>query len=695
METIKKISLEQIKRFGVIDIKKNEHYLFCSCGHKTKLNCNYSFDEVENIQEKVKEIDTNMIYSAIYQDIICDGCNKNYLTMEEHKRVCFSERPLINGFYGTTNDENITVSFYVASPFIEEGVIKSEIVRNETITFFKNNREIFLSERESPVDISELRQLFQLFFNETTIQKESMTLGFDHVIDSIDKLVLFLEDAKKIDLKTDLMDELQGMNSKWKSKKIQDVFYILSSFFLYPSLATICLTKGVKFYIELLNECGLPNINILKGHTKPLELFNLIATENIKKLNEEIKEEKKSYTEFEFTPDTLTEAQKVDHIDGDGVKSSFIDVKDVSVDNVDKKSIRLNIRNFNQIDGIKQKVDWSKGFQKGSFAIDDIGEIQINKFIYKKINNFYQYEKIAKLSKFYSLDDIVSLIGKYPIDLLCIFSEKAYHRVKMDMVETERVLKLMKDFALEKTIQTIKNNLKSSFDISDIFNKKEKEEKNIEISDNEINIKFCEDFDFSLYDDALIMLSVIQNSQKDDEGKKAFERNVYFNKIRKFNNLKKYHDNLQKTFSFIRSAGNGQEFEDFVNKFKKLEERTDYSGPIFFRLLTTPEDLSREGQEMSHSVGSYGSKVASKTYLIASIEDRSTEGVKEKELLRFTIAFNYNVNTGALTFDQLKGYKNQPASDRVKCLVKEYMDTKEIAYSSTRPDIKLRNVSVV
>ena len=81
--------------------------------------------------------------------------------------------------------------------------------------------------------------------------------------------------------------------------------------------------------------------------------------------------------------------------------------------------------------------------------------------------------------------------------------------------------------------------------------------------------------------------------------------------------------------------------------------------------------------------------------MIASIEDKSTEGVKEKELLRFTIAFNYNVNTGLLTFDQLKGYKNQPASDRVKVLVKEYMDIKEITYSTTKPDIKMRNVSVV
>ena len=57
---------------------------------------------------------------------------------------------------------------------------------------------------------------------------------------------------------------------------------------------------------------------------------------------------------------------------------------------------------------------------------------------------------------------------------------------------------------------------------------------------------------------------------------------------------------------------------------------------------------------------------------------------------RFTIGFTVD-RYGFLEFDQLKGYKNAQASDRVKSLVRKWLSNKDITYDERTTDIKYRN----
>lgn len=133
---------------------------------------------------------------------------------------------------------------------------------------------------------------------------------------------------------------------------------------------------------------------------------------------------------------------------------------------------------------------------------------------------------------------------------------------------------------------------------------------------------------------------------------------------------------------------------DFVSKFRYLESRNDYSGPLEIRLLCTPAMIINEGIEMRHSASAYASNVAQGWYLMGQVYDLDTLRGKD-EPPRYTIGFSFNKLTG-LEFDQVKGFANEgidgdgipKKKDRFKKLMMEWLTIKDISYRPIK-DLKL------
>lgn len=188
-------------------------------------------------------------------------------------------------------------------------------------------------------------------------------------------------------------------------------------------------------------------------------------------------------------------------------------------------------------------------------------------------------------------------------------------------------------------------------------------------------------FDFTLYDDCLTMMEAIKDRlSSDDKDLKMFERQNYFDDIKKFKDLKKFHDNLASQYKFMEGQLSGTEnsYEEYVGKYNWLEEKGTYEGPIEVQLLRTLGDFMREGQLMDSSASYYGKKIVQKIYLVARLIDHS-EVKKKGEPKRFTIGFTLD-RYGFLEFDQLKGHKNIRGSDATKALVIEWLKEKDISY---------------
>jgi hypothetical protein len=167
-----------------------------------------------------------------------------------------------------------------------------------------------------------------------------------------------------------------------------------------------------------------------------------------------------------------------------------------------------------------------------------------------------------------------------------------------------------------------------------------------------------------------------------------FDPRKEFNKIKTFRELMDYHDNLVKYFNVVSDKEKNFKFKQFVDRFKFLESREDYGGPLEFILISTPAMLIKEGVAMKHSASSYSRKVITESYLMGQVFDRSLN-IPEDEFFRFTVGFSFDSING-LEFHQVKAFANKPGSDRFKKLLMEFLTAKDISY---RPisDLKLKN----
>ena len=312
------------------------------------------------------------------------------------------------------------------------------------------------------------------------------------------------------------------------------------------------------------------------------------------------------------------------------------------------------------------KVKDKEGYKSGKVikaggkyqVLDIIEDGSVSKFIYKNMRNFFDYEHLIKYLKFLNKNQLIELLQKYDIDLLINMIDLIYFRDGINMNELKKLIPILISYAKEKTWENNPSMIFAKFKSG-------------------IDYAHVKSFDFILLDDSIMMLNILK-----------FDRKKEFDKIKTYIHLTEYHDNLIRYFKATKDENKNKKFRDFVGRFKFLEEKEDYSGPIELKLISTPGMLIKEGVKMKHSAVSYVARVLTEHYLIAQIYDRSKD-LPEDELVRFTIGFDFDDLSG-LEFDQVKGIANAAGTDRFKKSLMEYLTAKDISFRPVR-DLKLKN----
>jgi hypothetical protein len=634
---------------------------YCDCGEIfTKGSADEEVKkELVDAGTKVSEMSMDEELAAEFRDIYkgvklgfeeevkCPKCSRNFQSSLNRETLIVNGNSFISGYSFKETDSDLFLYYSVIKPDLKsiEKVDFSEdfkYLRFEKETkklFYKDlNRHPNLTMNEVEFDLDETISIVDKFFVFETTKIVNM---FDlHLF--LGRVSNFIIDAKNIDIIHELLDSLQGKAGDSGVDVIKKIISIFFGIIKYSNLSTIAMTKSSVFLYDLMLECKMPKPQILieNNITSPIKIFNFLIQNYVNKLSEEVNSDNKEVHEF-----TFKSKQRISFDDnGENVKVEKTD---------EEQTVKFQIRDAN--DYIEGKVKKAKGQYQVEDAVEDG---TVSKFVFKQIRNFSDYKKIIKFFKLVERQELITLLQKYEIDFLLNVIDLIYFRKKLQFKELERLL----DIILDATAVKSKENCAFLDGIL------------------RMNYDFVKDFDFITYDDTLMMIEVLE-----------FDPKVQFTKIKTWKGLTEYHDNLITYFSVLKDEQKNGSIMNFVSKFRFLEDRKDYDGPLEIRLLATPSMIINEGIEMKHSASAYASQVAQGFYLMGQVYDKSPER-KDNEPPRYTIGFNYDKLSG-LEFDQVKGFANELGgapmkSDRFKKEVMNWLTIKDVSYRPIK-DLKL------
>lgn len=672
---MKVLDLEEIKKeysFLFEDEENVKEIYFCNCGAITERDkifepitpeheqVNYLFPEENSSQGLVLSKDNDDEFQDLFKSIQlsqdddgfkCSGCNKNFATLENQNRLIVDNSFFVSGYNVLENDNEL---------FLYYGKLKTNIIKTldnkytldfEEVTKYvkydKISKKIFFkdfSEDEIEFDLDEITKVADNIFSEEV--KNIYNLYYIQVY--IGKLAKYVVDINNTNVVEELLSETKNRFNYAGLDIIKKVVSIFFGIIKYSNLSTIALTKGCNFLYDLMKECDIPTSEKLQesGLTSPIPIFNYLVSNYINRINEEVNEDNREVHEFLFKSSQII---KMD-IDEKDKKQEAKSFEIVALDKEKKMTIT-----YKENKDYKTKVTHNASANK--FHVMELSnDANASKFIYKNIKNFSDYKQLLKYFKFYDKHQIITLLQKYEIELLTRVIDLIYFRDSVDIKEFERMITIIKDFMIQETLK-----IKPTLNMDNF----------------KPDYSFVSKYEFIYYDDSIMMMEVLE-----------FDPRKEFNRIKTFRELKDYHNNLVKYFNVVSDKEKNAKFKNFVARFKFLENRGNYTGPIELKLIETPAMLIAEGVQMKHSAGSYSKKVITESYIIGQIFDRTPDLPKE-ELTRFTIGFTFDSVNG-LEFHQVKGIMNKPGTDRFKKLLMEYLTEKDISF---RPimDLKLRN----
>ncbi len=642
---MKVLNIEETKgRYSFLfgDEKNNTDVYFCNCGTITKtIKSENSFLTKGDIfgDDEKNEDEYNDVFKAIKlseNDVICNGCGKNFASIESQKKLIVNNSFFTSGYNILEDTDNLFLYYSKIKPNIKPRENKNgeyDLLFDESQKYLryetKSNRVFFkdfcVDETEFHLD-GVIKTVDAIFSEEVN---EIQNIYYIHVY--INKLAKHVIDVKNINVVDELLSEIRSNHGNAGLGVIKKIVSIFLAIIKYTNLSTIAMTKGCNFLYELMKECEIPDSKSLKelSLTSPISIFNFLIKNYIRIINEDVNADNRELHQFLF-------------------KSSKAKTTDFEQEKVASyKELKINfIQNKKYREG-----KLIKNINKNKFHVLQISsDAEVSKFIYKKINNFSDYKQLLKYFKFYNKQQIIYLLQKYEIDLLVNIIDLIYFRDSVDMKEFERIISIIKDYAFQETI---------------------KNRPTLNIESVTIDYYYIKKFDFIYYDDSVMMMEVLK-----------FDPKRHFNKIKTYHQLVDYHDNLVKYFNVVSDKEKNEKFKSFVERFVFLESREDYDGPIEIKLIKTPSMLINEGIQMKHSASSYSKKVITESYVIAQLFDKSDDKPKD-DLDRFTIGFTFDSLNG-LEFHQIKGFANKPASDRLKKMLMEYLTIKDISFRQVR-----------
>lgn len=633
----------------VIDKKDGKEY-HCDCGHvftnklddeelvdelkKTSSYLEETLGEEEDILSEFKKIHQG-VEDSFMNSIICPGCNKNYKKEENLKRLISTGIYFVAGYKMKETTLELSL-FYtkVKSVKNEEGELDF-YEDYKYIKFNKETRQLFYKSfkgKEREFDLDEVTKVLRDFFVHDT-QKTINAIDIHLFIGALAKHVV---DSDNINIINELLENVRNRANDLGEFYINKIIAIFFGIIKYSNLSTIALTKNSVFLYDLMLECDIPKPKELidSKATSPIKIFNFLIKNYIRKINEDVNSDNKEVHDFVFKSDKT--------IEGD---ENSVEVKSLD----EEKDINIKVKNMDNYNPGKV-VKTKDGRYEVLSAIEDGS---VSSFIYKKIDKFSDYKQLIKFLKLVDKNQLIDLLQKYHKDFLVNVIDLIYFRNEVEYEELKRILDIIHDFVDIKS--------KERWDFT---------------GDNyTINYAYTSEFQFIEYDDSLMMMEVLE-----------FDPKRQFTKIRKYKDLIDYHNNLIKFFKVLEDEKKNGSIQEFTKKFKFLEDRNDYEGPIHFRLLSTPGLIIREGIEMRHSASAYARNVAQGRYLMGSLFDRDPERPSD-EMERYTIGFTYD-KYGGLEFDQVKGFGNQLGSNRFRKLVIEWLKAKEVSFRMVN-DIKL------
>ena len=644
--------------------KEGDVYL-CSCGHKfnienTSVELKRELAEVNNEVSQMLHNDSNLmeefgdlyknINMSMHEKVECPSCKKSFLKEENRKKLITKGVYFVSGFKFEENDSEsklyyskVKFDYKSDFEFIEEyKYIKVD--KKEKSLFYRDYNGI-----EQEFDLDEV-----VYFVDKLLKTDIQTIhnAFDvHTfIHSLSNLVI---DSGNIDIMTEMIDSIKNRNGDMGLDVIKKVIIIFLGIIKYSNLSTIAMTKGPMFLYDMMIECKLPKPNILIDNkiTSPIKIFNFLAQNYVSELGKDISEDDKDKQEFVFKSKQLIEFETILDDKGETIKNRQGDEITKAIVKTSDKEKTLNI---NFTNNRNYKVGRVKDTGSGFGVIEAIEDGGVSKFIFKNIKKFSDYKYIIKYFKLINKQEIIVLLQKYDLEFLSYAVDLLYFREKVtDFKEFQRVLDIMLDFVEQKS------------KLPSVVNNKTQDSK----------FETLKDFDFIPYDDSLMMMTVLK-----------FDRKRHFDKIKSWNELNEYHDNLVKYFKTIKSEEKNGAIEKFVSQFSFLEDRGNYDGPLEVKLLSTPAMIIKEGVELRHSGAAYAKNVASGQYLMGQVFDKD-ENRKEDELIRYTIGFKHDKYKG-LVFDQIKGFANKLGSNRFKRLVMDWLEIKDVSFQPIK-DLKI------
>lgn len=629
---------------------------YCECGEVVKFK---NQEDVKLLNEEFKKTETSLItmsededfqqeFNSIYkgmkldieEDVCCPSCKKNFKYAHNHDMLITHGTQFISSFSYEENESDVFLKYIVISADLTSNEKKNFIENVRHLRFNKDSKGLFYknyNEEEIEFDLDEVVKYTNKFFVFDTIKV--VNIMDMHIF--IGRLSNFIIDSQNIDIIKELLENLRGQVGSAGLDVVKKIASMFMGIIKYSNLSTIAMTKGPVFLYDLMNECDIPKPEILieSNVTSPIKIFNFLVQNHIKKINQEVNEDNKQVHDFKF------KSKKRINYDSE---TESIELEDLT----EEKEMVIKI-NTGESKG-KVKID------KGVYQVEDVvADGSISKFIFNKIKRFHDYQKIIKFLKHVHKQELILLLQKYDIDFLVEVIDIIYFRDQTAFKDLERILDIVLDFV-------------------SVLSKKY-----CEFMDGVVRMDYSHvnKFSFINYDDALMMMEVLQ-----------FDPKVHFNKIRTFDELNEYHNNLVRHFSVLKDEEKNGGILKFTSQFKMLEENGDYNGPIEFRLLSTPSMIIKEGVDMRHSASAYARNVAQGRYLMGQIFDKDPSRT-DKEPARFTIGFTYNKLSG-LEFEQVKGFANETGdgipkkTDRFKKLMMDWLTVKDISF---RPigDLKL------
>jgi hypothetical protein len=536
-------------------------------------------------------------------------------------------------------------------------------ISNRKMSFDKEGGKVYYSsnnEEEFEVDLCDIIAVVQDFFS----VKTTYIISLHELHHFINSLANYVPDVESIRVMEEIIKETRDkLDAGYEH--LQKVFAVFIAIRIYSNLSTLAITKGAQFLYDVMYKCHLPKLEDIKavGVTAPIPIFNFLIQNYIDIVNDEMQGEDRSVRDFIYKSDV--QIIGLDHENKEGEDTGLI------IQKGEERQMTIKVRSQKAYEKALQLSRSQRGQVKGELNIKErIVDGSISKYIFKSINTFKEYEKLIRFYKFIDNHKLIALMQKWPKEFLVAVIDKIYHRRECDDREMAQIFSIINSFVHQKS----KKFAEVDPETGRIVDK--------------LNYNFVEDFDFAYYDDAIMAIEYLYRVVS-DEHKKNFVRSKYFNKIKDYDALVKFHDGIITQQNYFSKSENGDvdALKKVVDKYRWIESLDGYDGPVRVKILANFEDFVAEGQEMDHSAGRYAHKTLDEEMLVCKLLVLGKPITKDEQL-RYTLGLVIDYYDGII-FDALKGKGNSHASDRVIKEVRTWLEHKKIAIRRIT-DIKYR-----